>query len=323
MEASRTKGAAQNTEPTPGPSRLLRTLISVGALLVAVVHLVWPDLGIDAVTLALFVIAIAPWLGPIFSSVELPGGWKFEYQQIQRQMEDVQRRVEGVERLLISGDTTPALEDKLTAAVQEFAAYLRAVNETLRVPPPSVALRRGLANAQYDGRVDEIQLDPDFADDDYAVLREYAHHVLMTIGPQWNTDYLGLESGLADYLVASYTGKPELGAALASRLRERYGDAFDRPYVRNLDNDLRLDSVREGGAQAEGEVWGAAFWELRRLLGQGRTDQALAAAWLDGDWRSERASPAAFPGAVLREVTAPERASARDAFERRGLPLPD
>ena len=58
--------------------------ISAVALLVAGGHLLFPNARIDAVTLALLVIAILPWLGSIFKSVELPGGLKVEYQDLAR-----------------------------------------------------------------------------------------------------------------------------------------------------------------------------------------------------------------------------------------------
>jgi hypothetical protein len=289
----------------PGLSQRLALAISVAALLIAAVHLVWPGLEIDAVTLVLLAIAAVPWLAPIFKSIELPGGWKFEYQQIQEQVKEVERRVEGVERLLFTGDTTPALEQKLTGAVQGFAAFLKNIDTALGVAPPTVGLRRGLGNAQYDGRVDEIQLDPDFAVDDYAVLREYAHHVLMTLGPEWDTRLLGLESGLADYLVASHTGDPGLGPGFARQMN------LGKPYLRNLRNDLVYADGRT--AQEEGEVWGAAFWEIREQLGQADADRALARAWLDPAWAPDTA---AFPAVVARLAG---EGPARDAFQRRGL----
>jgi hypothetical protein len=95
------------------PSRRLAFLVSAGALLVALVHVLWPDLEIDAVTVVLLAVAAVPWLGPIFKSIELPGGWKFEYQvqQIREQVEQVERRVQDVERLVFTGDTTPAMEE--------------------------------------------------------------------------------------------------------------------------------------------------------------------------------------------------------------------
>ena len=42
--------------------------ITLGALGVAVVHLVWLSLAIDGITLTLVVIAIVPWLASLFKS---------------------------------------------------------------------------------------------------------------------------------------------------------------------------------------------------------------------------------------------------------------
>ena len=62
----------------------LRRLITLGALTLALAHIMWPLLAIDAVTLALVVIALAPWLAPIFKSLELPGGLKLEFRDLQQ-----------------------------------------------------------------------------------------------------------------------------------------------------------------------------------------------------------------------------------------------
>lgn len=56
--------------------------ISLGALLLALVHVIWPALSIDWITVALLVLALVPWLGPVFKSFELPGGFKVEFQQL-------------------------------------------------------------------------------------------------------------------------------------------------------------------------------------------------------------------------------------------------
>ena len=56
----------------------------MGALLLALAHIIWPQLAIDAVALALIVIAILPWLAPLVKSLELPGGWKVEFQDLQK-----------------------------------------------------------------------------------------------------------------------------------------------------------------------------------------------------------------------------------------------
>jgi hypothetical protein len=290
------------------PTRALAIAISAGALLIALVHIVWPDVQIDAVTVVLLAVAAVPWLGPIFKSIELPGGWRFEYQvqQIKEQVQQVERRVEGVERMLVTGDATPALEEKLTRAVEGFAAYLHEVDEALDVPLPSVALKTGLDNAQYVGSLNEIQLDPKLAEDDYVVMREFAHHVLMTVGPPWDPRLGGVESGVADYLVASHTGNPALGAGAARAV------GLGVPVLRDLANQR---TYSEGLiSQDEGEIWGGAFWELRGRLGQAPVDGAVAGAWRDRGWEPGRL------GAFTAAVVARAGEGARDAFRRRGLP---
>lgn len=55
--------------------------ITLGALAVALLHVLFPSITIDAITISLIVIAVLPWLGPLAKSVELPGGLKVEYQE--------------------------------------------------------------------------------------------------------------------------------------------------------------------------------------------------------------------------------------------------
>lgn len=62
----------------------IRIFISLTMLLVAVLHTVNPDLSIDSVTIFALVVAVLPWLHPLFKSVELPGGLKVEFQEVER-----------------------------------------------------------------------------------------------------------------------------------------------------------------------------------------------------------------------------------------------
>jgi len=62
----------------------LRGIVTVGALTVVLVHLIWPSLTIDAITLVLLLVALVPWLAPLFKSIELPGGWKVEFHELQQ-----------------------------------------------------------------------------------------------------------------------------------------------------------------------------------------------------------------------------------------------
>ena len=69
-------------EARAGAARRLQQLVTLGALIAASAHLIWPSLAIDAVTIALLVAAAIPWLAPLFKTLELPGGWKIEFQEL-------------------------------------------------------------------------------------------------------------------------------------------------------------------------------------------------------------------------------------------------
>jgi len=62
----------------------LRYTVTLCSLLLALAHLLWPSISIDAITLVLVVIAILPWLTPLVKSLELPGGWKIGFQELQK-----------------------------------------------------------------------------------------------------------------------------------------------------------------------------------------------------------------------------------------------
>ena len=61
---------------------ILRVLISALAVIGLVVRLIWPSLKLDAVSLGLVFIAILPWLSELFESLELPGGYKFNFRDL-------------------------------------------------------------------------------------------------------------------------------------------------------------------------------------------------------------------------------------------------
>lgn len=63
---------------------IIKVAITAVALAIGALHFGRPELGIDGVIIILLVCAIAPWLLPILKSVELPGGLKFEFRELQR-----------------------------------------------------------------------------------------------------------------------------------------------------------------------------------------------------------------------------------------------
>jgi hypothetical protein len=62
----------------------IRQVVTLGALALALIHILFPALAIDAITLVLVVVAVIPWLAPLFKSLQFPGGWKIEFQELQK-----------------------------------------------------------------------------------------------------------------------------------------------------------------------------------------------------------------------------------------------
>ncbi|MGB5756312.1 MAG: hypothetical protein WBM50_05310, partial [Acidimicrobiales bacterium] len=124
---------ARTAEPS---SRLwLSVGLSGAAVALAVLHVAFPDIEIDAVTVALLAIATVPWLAPLLKTIELPGGWKFELRQFRqrvedelqenvRQVRDIAERVEEIAQFTIGGSVSPLLRDQLMSEMSLFRGYL-------------------------------------------------------------------------------------------------------------------------------------------------------------------------------------------------------
>jgi len=67
-----------------GFQMIIKILISLLALAADALRVWVPSINIDATTGFLIIIAILPWLSSVFSSVELPGGWKFKFRELQK-----------------------------------------------------------------------------------------------------------------------------------------------------------------------------------------------------------------------------------------------
>jgi hypothetical protein len=69
-----------------GKNTIVSLVITVAAVIVAVIHIAYPGLSIDQVIIGLGILAILPWLAYLFKSVKLPGGYELVFQDIQRQV---------------------------------------------------------------------------------------------------------------------------------------------------------------------------------------------------------------------------------------------
>ncbi|MFD7541989.1 hypothetical protein [Streptomyces sp. NPDC059819] len=119
---------------------LIASAISLGAVGVGVVHVVKPELKIDGATLVLAAIAVIPWLGHLFESIELPGGTKLQYRRLEERVEAAEQQAQEV-RLAVDdasrqarvalvtsggdGITGDAAADLVEQLVREFTGLRR------------------------------------------------------------------------------------------------------------------------------------------------------------------------------------------------------
>jgi len=74
------------------PNIILSCAFSAVVLSIASIHLFWKKL--DATFLGLVAIAAVPWLAAFLKKMELPGGWKFEFQELKKQLEETRGTAE-------------------------------------------------------------------------------------------------------------------------------------------------------------------------------------------------------------------------------------
>ena len=116
-------------------SESIKRGISLGALSLVILHVLWPDLGIDAVTIALLFVAALPWVGPVLKGlaesglrkVELPGGIKIDLADVKSATDKIIRGSGGL--------ATPM------PVVEGSATVTAPISPTVKPPepePPSV-----------------------------------------------------------------------------------------------------------------------------------------------------------------------------------------
>jgi len=122
-------------------------IITLGALALLVVRLVWPDVKVDAVAIGLFVVAVLPWLASILESAKLPGGWEIKFRNLQRAGQQVVSGASAVSETttrggpLSEGIATSDPNLALVALRIEIERRLRAIARQYELPEERSLLR--------------------------------------------------------------------------------------------------------------------------------------------------------------------------------------
>jgi hypothetical protein len=223
---------------------------------------------------------------------------------------------------------TPALQRKVERDLDEYIAYLDTIGFPREARRPRIKIYKlDPPNAQYVNGTMEI--DPTFAADPYAAPREWNHHILNGQAEidWWPDDhaYGPIESGLADYFVASFRNDSKVGMVIAKLLN------WPTPYLRDMENDRAFSNASNVPPDNDayhyvGEIWSGAFWKMRNKLGREVADPLLAQAWITAVRKKPRqTTPRSFVGAVLATAnkSAPDHVDEiREIFKEREFPLP-
>jgi hypothetical protein len=84
-----------------------KILISTGAVGLIIIHLLWSQIAVDAITLGLLIVAALPWFSSILDSIEFPGGWKVQFKELASQQEQQQAEIDTL-KFLVSHFVTDA-----------------------------------------------------------------------------------------------------------------------------------------------------------------------------------------------------------------------
>lgn len=123
---------------------VLRWGITIGALSIVIVRLYWPQLRIDGVSALLVGIALIPWLQPLFTSIELPGGWKVEF----RDFEEVKERA-------TAAGLVPSESDSPQSPTQYSFQQIAGTDRTLALAGLRIELEKKLVSLARSAGLDE------------------------------------------------------------------------------------------------------------------------------------------------------------------------
>lgn len=102
------------------------------------------------------------------------------------------------------------------------------------------------------------------------IYHEYTHGVTNKIYPAPMLPYVGesgaMDEGWSDYFACTITNEPLIGE----------GDlVIGEPYLRTLDNNLRMPDDWYGEVHEDGQIIGGAMWDLRKALGAATADRLI------------------------------------------------
>ena len=135
--------------------------ITLVAVILVVVRLIWPNLKIDSITIGLLILGILPWLAPLIQSVKLPGGIKITLRDVQEAAQKAAQTTDTPEQMVVS--ESPSLFEVADLDSNLALVYLRIeIEKRLRTLAQNAnlnsmgSLSRLFRDLQKGGVVDDV-----------------------------------------------------------------------------------------------------------------------------------------------------------------------
>lgn len=81
-------------------TKIIRILVPAAAISLLISHIIWPELGIDYVSVILIIVAIVPWLPTLLESAKLPGDVELKFRQISDDVKEQRQYIERQQELI-------------------------------------------------------------------------------------------------------------------------------------------------------------------------------------------------------------------------------
>lgn len=223
-----------------------------------------------------------------------------------------------------SAALTPEVKESLSNILTLFQKYSKNIGFEISGDKVAVTITPGLDPiAYYEPSEKSITVGSEYADDSNIVLRQYAHHLLMSSNNSIPNDnsYYAIESGLASYFPCSFSNHPIIGDKSGAASKGLYSPE-------NLVNNRRFSEISLkdwASVQTDGsEVWGGAFWEIHQLLGQEMADKLVYSTWVNLKASTNGGNPYVYFVKMLQETdnsieSGKHIPEIQEIFRRRGL----
>jgi hypothetical protein len=145
----------------------LRWLITIVAILVGLIRIKFPELSIDAVSLGLIILALAPWLSPIIKSIEIAGIGKIELQELKDKVQKLEGAVSSANQKADLATATvvktdsPKSKPLLKQALFDLAKRYVDTRNTLKSSPERTAIMGRIFGemVQQATNIDDLNVD--------------------------------------------------------------------------------------------------------------------------------------------------------------------